>query len=217
MEIHPPDAVSAGAGEKQDAGAEDPVEHAGEAEELEVVLSVRAGHAAIRVQSSSSDPYIEEFDGLDMAGLAEKVPAVIERARAKRQTEPRAAQAPAAERETGQKRPEAARGAEAVLRAAPRPQPDQRRKQEQMPEESQPEAPGMNTREQIQIGILIAEQTGLGGEMLEPARKLLAIDEANEVLAAAGKLTLANTELMLDCAKYGNTARSTEIGPWKSR
>ena len=75
-----------------------------------------------------------------------------------------------------------------------------------MPEESQPEAPGMNTREQIQIGILIAEQTGLGGEMLEPARKLLAIDEANEVLAAAGKLTLANTELMLDCAKYGNRA-----------
>ena len=109
MEIHPPDAVSAGAGEKQDAGAEDPVEHAGEAEELEVVLSVRAGHAAIRVQSSSPDPYIEEFDGLDMAGLAEKVPAVIERARTKRQTEPRAAQAPAAERETGQQRPEALR------------------------------------------------------------------------------------------------------------
>ena len=104
-EIHPSDAVSAGAGEKQDAGAED----AAEAEELKVVLSIRAGHAAIEVQCPSSDPHIEAFDGLDMAGLAEKVPAVIERARAKREAEPRAAQTPAAEGEAGRQRPEALR------------------------------------------------------------------------------------------------------------
>ena len=78
-------------------------------EELKVVLSIRAGHATIGVQRTSSDPHIEEFDGLDMAGLAEKAPAVIERARTKWHAEPRAAQAPAAERETGQKRPEALR------------------------------------------------------------------------------------------------------------
>ena len=98
-------------------------------EELKVVLSIRGDRATIGVQQPSSDPHIESLDGLDLAGLAQEVPAVVERARtrwedepmypaherpappARRRTrrEPGAAQAETAEGEADQQQPETLR------------------------------------------------------------------------------------------------------------
>ena len=58
-------------------------------EELKVVVSIRGDRATIGVQQPSADPHIESFDDLDLAGLALEVPAVIERARARWEEEPR--------------------------------------------------------------------------------------------------------------------------------
>ena len=58
-------------------------------EELKVVVSIRGDRATIGVQQPSADPHIESFDDLDLAGLALEVPAVIERARARWEDEPR--------------------------------------------------------------------------------------------------------------------------------
>ena len=58
-------------------------------EALKVVLSIRGDRATIGVQQPSADPHIESFDDLDLAGLAREVPAVIERARARWEDEPR--------------------------------------------------------------------------------------------------------------------------------
>ena len=52
-------------------------------EQLKVVVSIKDGRATIGVQRPSSDPYIESFDGRDASELAQEVPAVLERARAK--------------------------------------------------------------------------------------------------------------------------------------
>ena len=57
-------------------------------EELKVVLSIKGGRATIGVQQPSSDPHIESLDGLDLAGLAREIPAVIERAKARWEDEP---------------------------------------------------------------------------------------------------------------------------------
>ena len=98
-------------------------------EELKVVLSIKGGRATIGVQQPSADPHIESFDDPDLAGLALEVPAVIERARARWEDEPRypaherpapparrrtrreqgQAQAEAAEVETDQQQPETLR------------------------------------------------------------------------------------------------------------
>ena len=79
---------------------EDPDDAGGQAvpqEELKVVLSIKGGRATIGVQQPSSDPHIESFDDLDLAGLTQEVQAVIARARpappARRR--PRREQAPA--------------------------------------------------------------------------------------------------------------------------
>ena len=58
-------------------------------EELKVVVSIRGDRATIGVQQPSADPHIESFDDLDPAGLAQEVPAVIERAKARWEDEPR--------------------------------------------------------------------------------------------------------------------------------
>ena len=98
-------------------------------EELKVVVSIRGDRATIGVQQPSVDPHIESLDGLDLAGLAQEVPAVVERARARwedepmypaherpapparRRTrrEPGAVQAETAEGEAGQQQPETLR------------------------------------------------------------------------------------------------------------
>ena len=70
-------------------GADDAEEQDGQSEDLKVVLSLKGGRATIGVQQPSSDPHIESFDDPDLAGLTEEVPAVIERARAKWEEEPK--------------------------------------------------------------------------------------------------------------------------------
>ena len=110
-------------------GAEDGEEQVGASEDLKVVVSIKGGRATIGVQQPSSDPYIESFDDADLSGLTQEVPAVIERARAKWEEEPKypaherpapparrrtrreqgAAQAETAEGDTEQQQPETLR------------------------------------------------------------------------------------------------------------
>ncbi len=61
----------------------------GSSEDLKVVVSIKGGRATIGVQQPSSDPHIEPFDDHDLSELAQEVPAVIERARAKWEDEPK--------------------------------------------------------------------------------------------------------------------------------
>ena len=89
----------AAAAEEQDAeqdpqgadDAEDQVvgDETGSSEDLKVVVSIKGGRATIGVQQPSSDPHIETFDDPDLSGLTQEVPAVIERARAKWEDEPK--------------------------------------------------------------------------------------------------------------------------------
>ena len=58
-------------------------------EELKVVVSIKEGRATIGVQRPSADPHIESFDDLDESGLMLKVSAVIERARARWEDDPK--------------------------------------------------------------------------------------------------------------------------------
>ncbi len=58
-------------------------------DELKVVLSIRGGRAVIGVQRPSADPHIESFDDPDLFELADQFPAVVARARAIWEEEPR--------------------------------------------------------------------------------------------------------------------------------
>ena len=58
-------------------------------EDLKVVVSLKGGRATIGVQQPASDPHIESFDDADLSGLTQEVTAVIERARAKWEDEPK--------------------------------------------------------------------------------------------------------------------------------
>ena len=87
----PDDAV---ADEQDSQGADDAGEQAVEdetdsSEDLKVVVSIKGGRATIGVQQPSSDPHIETFDDLDESGLTQEVPAVIERARARWEEDPK--------------------------------------------------------------------------------------------------------------------------------
>ena len=93
-----PDDEAAAVAEDQEAnveteqdrqGPDDVEEQAGQPDELKVVVSIRGGRATIGVQRPSSDPHIESFDDLDLSGLAQEVPAVVERAKARWEEEPR--------------------------------------------------------------------------------------------------------------------------------
>ena len=70
-------------------GADAAEEQAGPSDDLKVVVSLKGGRATIGVQQPSSDPHIESFDDRDISGLTQEVPAVIERARARWEDEPR--------------------------------------------------------------------------------------------------------------------------------
>ena len=92
------DNAAAAVGEEQDANeeaeqdpqdADDVEKQAGQPEDLKVVVSIKGGRATIGVQRPSSDPHIETFDDGDLAGLTQEVSAVIERARAKWEDEPK--------------------------------------------------------------------------------------------------------------------------------
>ena len=58
-------------------------------EDLKVVVSIKGGRAIIGVQQPSSDPHIETFDDLDVSGLTQEVPAVVERAKARWEDAPK--------------------------------------------------------------------------------------------------------------------------------
>ena len=58
-------------------------------EELKVVVSIKGGRAVIGVQQPSSDPHIETFEDHDLHGLAQEIPAVTERARARWEEAPK--------------------------------------------------------------------------------------------------------------------------------
>ena len=62
---------------------------AGPTDDLKVVVSIREGMATIGVQRPSSDPHIESFDDLDLSGLAQRVSAVTQRARARWEETPK--------------------------------------------------------------------------------------------------------------------------------
>ena len=68
---------------------DDAADEAGPSEELKVVVSIKGGRATIGVQQPSSDPHIESFDDPDLSGLAQEVPAVTKRARARWENEPK--------------------------------------------------------------------------------------------------------------------------------
>ena len=85
---------SKGETEQDGQGSDDAGEQAaGDAteasEDLKVVVSIKDGRATIGVQQPSSDPHIETFDDPDLTGLAQEALAVIERAKAKWEDEPK--------------------------------------------------------------------------------------------------------------------------------
>ena len=86
-------------------GADDAEAQDGGSEDLKVVVSIKGGRATIGVQQPASDPHIESFDDGDLAGLTQEAPAVVERARAKWEDEPKypahERPAPPARRRTG--------------------------------------------------------------------------------------------------------------------
>ena len=64
-------------------------EHDAPPEDLRIVVSIKAGTATIGVQQPSSDPHIETFDEGDLTGLTQETLAVVERARARWEDNPR--------------------------------------------------------------------------------------------------------------------------------
>ena len=93
-EEDPNDAVAneqdAGKEAKQDPqGSDDAGEQDGAPEDLKVVVSIKGGRATIGVQRASSDPHIESFDDRDLSGLTQEALAVVERARARWEDEPK--------------------------------------------------------------------------------------------------------------------------------
>ena len=72
-----------------DDGEQAAGDETGSPDDMKVVVSIKGGRATIGVQRPSSDPHIESFDDPDLAGLAQDVPAVIERARARWEDEPK--------------------------------------------------------------------------------------------------------------------------------
>ena len=78
------DGQSSGDAEEQAAGDE-----TGSSEDLKVVVSIKDGRVTIGVQRPSADPHIETFDDPDLSGLTQETLAVVERARAKWEDEPK--------------------------------------------------------------------------------------------------------------------------------
>ena len=58
-------------------------------DDLKVVVSIKGGRATVGVQRPSADPHIETFGDGDLASLAQEVPAVTERARARWEDAPK--------------------------------------------------------------------------------------------------------------------------------
>ena len=84
-----PDGDTETADEPDDAGEQPAPAETEATEELKVVLSIRGGRATIGVRRPSADPHIETFDDPDLFGLADEFPAVVTRARARWEEEPK--------------------------------------------------------------------------------------------------------------------------------
>ena len=76
-------------GRQDEQGSDDAENQDGPSEDLKVVVSIKGGRATIGVQRPSADPHIETFDDSDLSGLAQEVPAVTERARARWEDTPK--------------------------------------------------------------------------------------------------------------------------------
>ena len=74
---------------EDDQGADEAGEESSSPDDLKVVISIKGGRAVIGVQRPSADPHIETFDDLDETGLTQEVPAVIDRARARWEDNPK--------------------------------------------------------------------------------------------------------------------------------
>ena len=74
---------------EEDQGADEAGEETGSPDDLKVVVSIKGGRAVIGVQRPSADPHIETFDDLDETGLTQEIPAVIDRARARWEDNPK--------------------------------------------------------------------------------------------------------------------------------
>ena len=70
-------------------GSGDAGEQDSPSEDLKVVVSIKGGRATIGVQRPSADPHIESFDDPDLSGLAQEALAVVERARARWEDDPK--------------------------------------------------------------------------------------------------------------------------------
>ena len=71
------------------AGEQAVGDETGSSDDLKVVVSIKGGRATIGVQQPASDPHIETFDDRDLSGLTQEVLAVIERARARWEDDPK--------------------------------------------------------------------------------------------------------------------------------
>lgn len=58
-------------------------------DELKVVISIKGDKAIIGVRQSSSDSHIESIEAQDLPGLAQVIPALVERARARWEESPK--------------------------------------------------------------------------------------------------------------------------------
>ena len=80
---HADEKSTQGQDDSTEAVERDPSKEAGGPEELKVVISIKGDRAIIGVRHPSSDPHIESLEAQDLTGLAQVVPALVERARAR--------------------------------------------------------------------------------------------------------------------------------------
>ncbi len=74
---------------EDEKAADDAGEETDSSDDLKIVVSIKGGRATIGVQRPSADPHIETFDDHDLTALAQEVPAVTERARARWEETPK--------------------------------------------------------------------------------------------------------------------------------
>ncbi len=75
--------------ERDGQGSDDTGEQDAPPEDLKIVVLIKAGRGTIGVQQPSSDPHIETFDEGDLSGLTQETLAVVERARARWEDNPK--------------------------------------------------------------------------------------------------------------------------------
>ncbi len=74
---------------EDEENADEAGEETSSSDDLKIVVSIKGVRATIGVQRPSADPHIETFDDTDLSGLAQEVPTVTERARARWEETPK--------------------------------------------------------------------------------------------------------------------------------